>query len=172
MSGFADLIASTRAATASATMTSLAPFARTMLTPTTGAPIEPGECARLGNRVGDEAEIVQPHLAPGRQRDSRGCEIGDRLGPGKGTDGLVATANLGPPAGEIDVAPAKLPADIERGQARRLQPNRIEPYPNLALDATDALDAATPRTPCSPRMTTSSTNQESCSGVFPGAIAA
>ena len=43
--------------------------------------------------------------------------------------------------GEIGIAAAKLAADIERSQADALQPERIEPHPDLALDAANAVDA-------------------------------
>ena len=102
--------------------------------------VEARKGPRLRNRIGDQPQIVQPHLAAGRQGNSRRREIGERLGSGKGADGLVAAADLGAPAGEIHVAAAKLAADIERGQADRLQPNRVEPDPDLALDASDAVD--------------------------------
>ena len=98
----------------------------------------------LRNRIGDEPQIVQPHLAARRQRDPRRREIGNRLGAGEGADGLVASANLGAPTGEIHVTPAKLAADIERRQADRLEPNRIEPDPDLALHASDAIDPRDP----------------------------
>ena len=126
----------------------------------------------LRDRIGDESEIVEPHFAAGRQGDPRRCEVGDRLGAGKRADGLIAAADLGPPAGEIHVAAAKLAADIERRQADGLKPDRIEPDADFALDASDALDPGDPAHPCNARITTSSTNQESCSGVLPGAIAA
>src|SRR5262249_60183579 len=62
-------------------------------------------------------------------------------GGGGGQSGVPAPADPGPPAGEIDVAAAKLAADIERGQSDPLQPNRIESHPDLPPDAADALDA-------------------------------
>jgi len=85
-----------------------------------GRAVESGKGARLRNRIGDEAQIVHSNLAAGRQGDSGRRQIRDRLGSGKGADRLVASADLGPPAGEIDVAAAKLPADVERGQAHCL----------------------------------------------------
>ena len=60
----------------------------------------------------------------------------------EGADRLIAAADLGAPTGEVDVAAAKLPTDIERGQPDRLQRNRIETHPDLALNGADALDAA------------------------------
>ena len=142
--GLAALMASMRAATASARTTSLAPFARRILKPTTGCTVESRKGAGLRNRIGDDSQIVQPHLAARRQRDPRRREIGNRLGAGEGADGLVASADLGAPAGEIHVTPAKLAADIERRQADRLEPNRIEPDPDFALDASDAIDPRDP----------------------------
>ena len=109
--------------------------------------VEAGEGARLRNRIGHESQIVQPDLAARRQGDPRRSEVRDRLGAGKGTDGLIAAADLGSPAGEIDVAAAKLAADIERRQADRLEPDRVEPDPDLALDASDAIDPGDPAHP-------------------------
>ena len=144
-----------------------------MLTPTTGVPLNRANVRGSAIESVDRPRSSEPHLASGRQCNPRGREIGKRLGSGKGADRLIASADLGTPAGEIDVAAAKLPADIERGQSDPLQPHRIESHPNLALDAADALDGCRRRGFLAARgSTTSSTNNESCSGVFPGAIAA
>ena len=134
--------------------------------------VEAGECPRLGDGIGDQPEIVEPHFASDRQRDAGGGKLRYRLGAGKRPDGLFAAADLGPPASEIDVAAAQLAAYVERRQADALQPDGIEPDANFALNAPMRSTRATPRTPCSARITTSSTNQEICSGVLPGAIAA
>ena len=62
------------------------------------------------------------------------------LGAGERADRLVVPADFGAAAGEVDVGAAQAAADVERGQADRLQPVGIERHENLALDAADALD--------------------------------
>jgi hypothetical protein len=115
-----------------------------MLTPTAGGPVEAREGARLRNRIGDEPPVVELHFPAGRQRNSRHREIGDRLRSRQRADRLVASADLGAPAGEVHVVAAKLAADIERGQSGALQPDRIESDPDLAFDVADAFDGADP----------------------------
>ena len=107
-----------------------------------GRAVETGEGPRLGDGVGDEAEIVEPDFAAVRQRDLGRGEIDERLGAGERADRLLAAADLGAAAGEIDVAAAQLPADVERGQADGLQPDRIEADADFALDRADQFDAA------------------------------
>jgi hypothetical protein len=109
--------------------------------------INASERSRLGNSVADEAEIVQSYLASRRQRDPCCREIGYGLCPCERTNRQVTSANLGPPAGEVDVAPAKLPADIERSEPEALQANRVEADPYLAFHATDTLDSSHPAHP-------------------------
>ena len=64
----------------------------------------------------------------------------ERLGAGQRPDRLVVLADFGAAAGEIDIGAAQALADIDRGQARGLQPVRIERHQDFALDAADALD--------------------------------
>src|SRR6476660_4626877 len=109
--------------------------------------INASERSRLGNGVADEAEIVQSYLASRRQRDPCCREIGYGLCPCERTNRLVASANLGPPAGEVDGAPAELPADIERSEPEALQANRVEADPYLTFHATDTLHSSHPAHP-------------------------
>ncbi len=64
------------------------------------------------------------------------------LAPGERTDRLVASADLGAAAGEVDIGAAQALADIDGRQADRLQPVGIERDQDLALDAADAFDLA------------------------------
>src|SRR5262249_57165926 len=93
---------------------------------------------------GDGAEITAPHFAAGRRRVPGAGKIGGVLGPGHRADRLVATADLGASAGEVDIAAAQLPADVDRGETERLQPHRVETNADLALDTADAIDACDP----------------------------
>src|SRR5262249_41375308 len=103
--------------------------------------VESRKCARFGYRIGDQTEIVEPYLATRRQRNPRRSEFGNRFGSGQRSDGLIVSANFGPPAGYIHVAAAQLATNIERGQADALQSKRVEPHADLALDASDAVHA-------------------------------
>src|SRR4029079_16830184 len=58
-----------------------------------------------------------------------------------------AAADFGPTTGEVYVASAQLAADLERRPAERLQPDRGEPDPDFALDASDAVDPGDPADP-------------------------
>ena len=107
-----------------------------------GRTVETGEGPRLGDRIGDEAEIIEPNLAAIRQRNAGRREIDDGLGAGERADRLLASADFGAAAGQIDIAAAELTADIEWRQADSLQPHRVEPDTHFALHGADELDAA------------------------------
>ena len=141
-SGFAALNAAIAAATASATVTSLAPLARRMLNADHRRAVEARKGARLRNRVGDDAEIVQPHLAAGRQADSRRGEIGEGLGPARVRIAWSRPPISARPPARSTLLPRSWRLTSSGGQADGLQPNRIESDPDFALDASDALDAA------------------------------
>ena len=88
--------------------------------------IEPRKRAPIGNGVGDCAEIVEANLTSGRQADHGARELVERPRTGERADRLVVLANLGAAAGDVDVGPAEPVADIDRGQADRLQAVGIE----------------------------------------------
>src|SRR5262249_15610475 len=127
-SGYCDFRLLMRLSTASATVTSLAPLERRMLKPTTGSP-----SARAQVR-GSGAEIVEAAGAAHGRREGGGGEAGQRLGAGEGADRLVASADLGASAGEVDDGAAQAAADVERGQPHGLQPVGIEADADLAVD--------------------------------------
>ena len=171
-SGFAALMVSIRAATASARVTSLAPFARRILKPTTGMPSKRAKVRgsaivsvmspRSSNRTSPPAGraiLVAPRsatvLAPARVRMAWSRPPISARPPARST--------LLPRSWRLTSSGVK-PTDCSRTGS---SPTRIS-RSTLPMRST----RATPRTPCNARMTTSSTNQESCSGVFPGAIAA
>ncbi len=77
---------------------------------------------------------------PAEQRDHGSGELVERLRAGERPDRLVVPADLGAAAGEVDIGAAQPLADVDRGQAGRLQPVGVERHQNLALDAADALD--------------------------------
>src|ERR1700710_2411421 len=104
-----------RFCTAAATTTSLAPLERLMPSATIGSPLKRAKVRRsamvsvavprsstptsppensggLGAGGGEGAEIVEPHLAAGEQRDHGAGELGKRLGAGERTDRLVVLA--------------------------------------------------------------------------------
>ena len=134
--------------------------------------VEAREGAAVGDGVGDGAEIVEPHLAADRQRDHGAGEIVERPGAGERPDRLIVPADLGAAAGEVDIGAAQALADIDGGQPAAC--SRSGSSETRISRSTPPMRStwATPRTPCSARLTTSSTNQESCSGVLPGEIAA
>ena len=105
--------------------------------------VERGEGARLGDGVGDGAELVEAHLAAARQRDHGRGEIGDRLLAGERADRLLAPADLAAAAGQIDVGRPQLAVDVAGRDAEGQQPVGIERDADLAVDAADALDLPT-----------------------------
>ena len=104
--------------------------------------LEAGEGAAVGHRVGDRSEIIEPDLATGRQADHRSLEVAQGARPGQGADRLVATADLGAAAGDVDIGAAQPLADVKRGQPDGLQSVLIERDQNLPVDTADALDEA------------------------------
>ena len=107
---------------------------------TTGSPLKRAKVRRIGDRVGHDAEIVETNRAAGRQADHRAGQIVERPGAGKRADRLIAAADLGPAAGQIDIGAAQPVADVHRRQADRLHAVRIERHQDFAFDAADALD--------------------------------
>src|SRR6516165_3972368 len=103
--------------------------------------VEAGKGAWFGDPVGNGADVIEPHIAITRQRDSRCREIRDRPRSSERANRLVVTANFRAPAGEIGIADAQLVADIDRSDADTLQRDRIETDLDLALDTADAVDA-------------------------------
>ena len=69
--------------------------------------VEAREGARIGDRVGHDAEIVETNRAAGRQADHRAGQIVERPGAGKRPDRLIAAADFGAAAGQIDVGAAQ-----------------------------------------------------------------
>ena len=102
--------------------------------------VEACEGAPVRDRVRHRAEVVQPHLAAGRQAYHRAGEFVQRSRAGERADRLIVLADLGAAAGEIDIRAAQAAADVEGGEADGLQPVGIERDENLALHAADALD--------------------------------
>ena len=102
--------------------------------------VEASEGAAVGDGVGDGAEVVEPHLAAGKQRNHGAGELAQRLGAGQRADRLVVLADFGAAAGDVDIGAAQDLADIDGGEARGRQPVGIERDQNLALDTADALD--------------------------------
>ena len=98
------------------------------------------EAPRLGNGVGNGAEIVEPDLTAARKRDPHRRQSGERGCARERANGLVAAADLCAPAGEIHVGAAQAAADVERGEADGLEAVGVEPDTDLAIDAADALD--------------------------------
>ena len=112
-----------------------------------GFAVEPGEGARRRHGVGHDAEIFEPDLAAHRQADHHSGKLVEGLGSRQRPDRLVAAADFGEAAGEVDIGAAQPLADIGGGQADRLQPVGVERHQDFAVDAADALhlgDAAHP----------------------------
>ena len=96
-----------RFCTAAATTTSLAPLERLMPKRHHRLAVQAREGAAVGDGVGDGAEIVEPNLAAAEQRDHGAGEFVQGPGAGERADRLIASADLGAAAGEIDVGAAQ-----------------------------------------------------------------
>ena len=142
-------------------------MARKTAKATTGWPLKRGEGARLLDGVGRPRRGRQPDLAAARQHDRGLADPRTRAGAGERADRLLLAAELAAAAGEVDVGGAQLPVDVGRGDAERHQPVGIERDADLAVDAADrGRRGRRPSGPEAARLTTSSTNQDSCSGVI------
>ncbi len=104
-----------------------------------GLAVEPGEGPRRGDGIGHDAEILEPDLAAHRQADHQSGKLVEGLGPGQRPDRLVAAADLGEAAGDVDIGTTQPLADVGRGQAHRLEPVGVERHQDFAVDAADAL---------------------------------
>ena len=102
--------------------------------------VERGEGARLGDGVGDGAELVEAHLARLGQRDHGAGQLLDGVLAGERADGLLAAGDLAAAAGQVDVGGAQLAVHVAGRDAVGEQPVGIERDADLALDAADALD--------------------------------
>ena len=107
-----------------------------------GAAIEACEDARLGDRVLDLRDIVEPELAPAGDHDLGLREIGKALGGRQCADRLFLAAELGAATREIDAGRLQLPIDLGGGDSERSQTCRIEADADLAIGAADALHRA------------------------------
>ena len=104
-----------------------------------GLAVEAGEGPWRGDGIGHDAEIFQADLAAHRQADHHSGQLVEGLGAREGPDRLVAAADFGAAAGDVDIGAAQQLADIGRRQADRLQPVGIERHQDFAVDAADAL---------------------------------
>ncbi len=99
---------------------------------------QPGEGARLGRAIDHGSELIEPHLAPARQRNRQRGEIGDAARPGEGADRLLLAGDLAATAPEVDVVGPHLFIDRRRGDPERQQLQRIERDADLAIDPAEA----------------------------------
>ena len=88
------------------------------------------------------AELVEPDLAPARQRDRQRREIVELSRARERADRLLLAGDLAASAAEIDVVGAHLLVDGRRGDAEREQLFGIERDADFAVDAAEPLDLA------------------------------
>ena len=104
--------------------------------------MEASEGARFGYCIRYQTKIIEPHIPSARQSNSCCCcEINDCFGACQRANGLDAIADLAAPTCKIDIAGAKLTADVDRSHANGLQHNRIQVNSDLALDTSNAVNA-------------------------------
>ena len=103
--------------------------------------MEASEGARFGYCIRYQTEIIEPHILSAWQCNSCCCEISDSFRAWQRANGLDAIADLAAPTCKIDIAGAKLTADVDRSHANGLQHNRIQVNSDLALDTSNAVNA-------------------------------
>ncbi len=134
---------------------------------------QPREGARLGGGVGRRSQFVEPHAPAAGQGDRQRLQFVEPVGAGERADRLLLAGEFAAAAAEIDVVLAHLLVDLRGGDAERQQFLGIERDADFAVDAAEARRRRRRRFRlCKSRATVSSTNQESCSTVMPGAEAA
>ena len=106
-----------------------------------GLVVDAGEGLRLLPGVGDGGDLRQRDAAAAAQRDFQLLQVGERLGAAQRADRLVAAAEIGAAAGQVDIGRAQRAVDVAGGDAERVQPVGVELDLDLARHAAIAVDA-------------------------------